>query len=81
MKSQTEQIKAHLEAGHSITSLDALRRFGCLRLSGRIYELVNDHGLNVASEMISVNGKRIARYYIPGKCSDKKQASLKSIVL
>ena len=34
--SQEEMILQHLKEGKAITSLDALRRFGCFRLSGRI---------------------------------------------
>lgn len=39
MDTQAKQILDYLESGHSITPLDALRLFGCFRLSARIYEL------------------------------------------
>ncbi len=61
MKSQNEQIKNHLQSGKTLTALQALRKFNCLRLSGRIYDLTHE-GLNIKSEMVSVQGKRIARY-------------------
>ena len=38
-KSQTQQILQWLKEGKSLTPLDALREFGCLRLSGRIYDI------------------------------------------
>lgn len=40
--SQREQILKHLNEKGSITPLDALRYYGCLRLSARIYELRKD---------------------------------------
>lgn len=36
---QTRQILEHLKAYHSITPLDALRLYGCMRLGARIYDL------------------------------------------
>lgn len=62
MKSQNEQIGAYLKSGKSITSLEALTRFGCLRLSGRIYDLTHKHSLNIKSERVSIKGKNVARY-------------------
>lgn len=62
MKSQNELIRKHLESGRTITALEALRLYGCLRLSGRIYELVHDKGMNIHSEMVERNGKRVAQY-------------------
>ncbi|WP_347839294.1 helix-turn-helix domain-containing protein [uncultured Draconibacterium sp.] len=61
-QSQTAQIRAHLESGKSITALDALQLFGCLRLSGRIHELRHDEDLPISSEMVTRNGKRVALY-------------------
>lgn len=59
--SQNQQIKQHLEKGCSITQLEAYRRYGCLRLSGRIYDL-NHSGMNIRSEMVTIGNKRVARY-------------------
>lgn len=60
--SQNEQIRRHLEAGGTITQLEAFRRFGCLRLSDRIYDLTHKDGLNIRSEMVNIAGKRVAKY-------------------
>ena len=60
--SQTKAIKEHLMKGNGITSLGALHLYGCLRLSGRIHDLRNKHGLPIRTDMIEVNGKRIAKY-------------------
>lgn len=62
-KSQTDKIAAALWAGERITALDALRRFGCLRLGGRIWDL-KTRGVPVQSKMIAAGGKRISEYYI-----------------
>lgn len=62
MKSQNELILAHLKK-HTITPIQALELFGCLRLSGRIKNL-RDQGYNIVTTMVW-NGdqtKRFARY-------------------
>jgi hypothetical protein len=64
MKSQNEFIKQHLEAGKTITSYEALVLYNCLRLSGRIYDLVHKYSLNIKSEMVTRRGKRVAMYSI-----------------
>lgn len=59
--SQTNRIKEHLLAGNKITALDALHLYGCLRLSGRIHDL-RSQGLPIKTDMVEINGKRIAKY-------------------
>jgi hypothetical protein len=61
--SQNELIKGWLLNGHSLTTLDALTMFGCFRLSARISNL-KDQGMNIMTEMVEVNDKRIAKYYL-----------------
>ena len=41
-ETQNAQILARLKSGKTITPLEALAEFGCLRLSGRIYDLRRD---------------------------------------
>ena len=62
IESQNKQIKAWLESGKSITPLDALNLFGSFRLGARIFNLKNDYGMNIKTEMVEVNGKRYAKY-------------------
>ena len=64
IESQNKQIKAWLESGKSITPMDALNIFGSFRLGARIFDLKNNYGMNIKTEMIEVNGKRFARYYL-----------------
>ena len=61
--SQNKQIKAYLLNGGKLTQLKALRMFGCLRLSGRIWEL-RESGLNIHTDMIRVGKKMVAEYSI-----------------
>jgi hypothetical protein len=63
--SQTLHILAYMKAGQSITGLDALIRFGCFRLPARIAD-IKKLGHTVNREMIEVNGKRVARYWMEG---------------
>lgn len=73
-QSQNQQIKSHLQSGKSITALEALQRFGCLRLSGRIYDLTHEHGLNIRSKMVERNGKRVAEYKLAASCEPQDKS-------
>lgn len=61
--SQNELIESYLKKGKRITSLEALRLFGCLRLSGRIHDLRNN-GVAVKSQIVERSGKHVAEYWI-----------------
>ena len=58
---QSEAILKHLKSGDTITSLEALQRYGCLRLAAVIHSLRKE-GFDVGTEMVDVNGKTIAEY-------------------
>jgi len=65
--SQCELILKHLQAGYTLTPLEALHRFNCLRLGGRINDLRKKHP-EIETRMIEVDsGKHVAEYYIPVK--------------
>ena len=36
---QTQAIKKYLEEGNTITSMEAFKKFGCTRLSAKIFDL------------------------------------------
>lgn len=59
--SQKISILRHLAKGHSLTALQALRKFGCLRLGARIYELKRELW-PITSTLVAVNGKHVAEY-------------------
>jgi hypothetical protein len=61
--SQSAQILAHMKAGNTITGLEALNRFGCFRLPARIAD-IKKMGYDVKSELITMNGKRVAQYWM-----------------
>lgn len=48
-QTQTDRIQRYLEDFGSITPLDALREFGCMRLGARIWELRNQRGLPIST--------------------------------
>jgi hypothetical protein len=63
--SQKKQILAYLKTGKSLTQLEALHRFGCMRLASRINDLRND-GWGILTESIKLgSGKIVACYRIP----------------
>ena len=60
--SQCNKIKEWLNAGKTITSMEAITLFGCGRLASRINDLRN-RGMNITTDMIvTPNGKHVARY-------------------
>lgn len=60
--SQYDAILTHLQSGKTLTALEALDRFGCMRLASRITDL-KKKGHTIHSETIEhPNGKRYARY-------------------
>ena len=63
---QTNQILDHLKAHRTITPLDALRLYGCMRLGARIWDL-RRLGFKIRSEIVTdvnKNGEpvRFAQY-------------------
>lgn len=60
-KSTTQKIREWLEAGRSITPLQALNKWGCMRLGARINDLRNE-GWEIVTEIIERDGKRFAKY-------------------
>ena len=68
--SQNKQILKYLQDGNSITPIEALSKFDCLRLAARISDL-RDKGFNIQTiEEIGTNGKRYARYFYVPKSED-----------
>jgi len=62
--SQNKQIADYLNKGKKLTPIDALNKFGCLRLAARIADLRNE-GMNIVTRTIKLdNNKQIAQYSI-----------------
>lgn len=63
-RTQCNQIKAWLEGGNTITSLEALKRFGCMRLASRIWDL-RDRGMDIGKRrVVTPTGKTVVEYYL-----------------
>ena len=64
-KTQQQHIREYLEAGNSITPLEALEKFGCFRLGAQIFDL-KKKGMSIEMTMKKDEntGKRYAVYYI-----------------
>ena len=59
---QCNMIADWLERGYSITSLEALQRFGCMRLASRICDL-RDRGMQINTCKIKTHtGKWVTEY-------------------
>lgn len=61
--SQATRILAHLKAGKKLTPLQALNKFGCLRLSGRVLEL-RQAGYQIKTRLVRKGRSRVAEYSI-----------------
>ena len=71
---QNRVILLFLESGGSLSTIDALEKFGSFRLSARIKDL-RDLGYNNQTDWFTTpNGKKVARYFIPEKI--QKQGEL-----
>ena len=61
-ESQCKRIYAYMMDGHRITSLEALRLFGCMRLASRISDLRQKHPeTDIRVETIQVSTKKKGR--------------------
>jgi len=58
--SQSADILKHLKSGKTLTQLQALKLFGCLRLAARIEELRLNN--RIECEMVQHDDKRYGRY-------------------
>ena len=63
-ETQEALILKRLQKGKGITQLQALIKFNCLRLSGRIHDL-RRRGYNIETKMVEKNGKRYGEYFMP----------------
>jgi hypothetical protein len=59
--SQTQAIRKHLLKHNSITPLEALRKFRCMRLAARIRDLKNE-GFSVLTVRVRRGEKTYAKY-------------------
>ena len=79
-KSQSDQILEYLQKGYVLTPLDALKRFGCFRLSARVFDL-KKRGHNIIKIDIYDNktGKKYAAYMFSGFVEEKKQSFIQKL--
>ena len=64
-QSQTAQILRYLRAGESLTAIDALNMFGCLRLAARMNDIKRELLPNetIVRDWVKTSaGKRVAKY-------------------
>ena len=56
-------VARHLQEGKSITPLEALTMYGAFRLSAIIFDLKNEEGMDIRTDMVTDDeGRRYARY-------------------
>ena len=64
--SQEKQILKHLQSGRSITPIEALELYGCLRLASRIANLRKTYP-DIETSVGGHNGKKYASYRLRPK--------------
>lgn len=74
-KSQNQKIAEYLCKGKSITPLEALNRFGCFRLSARIYDL-DKIGFNIKPITTQTKTSHFSEYFIPKRSINKAKKLL-----
>ena len=70
-RSQNYQVLNHLVRYGTITTMEAIQGYSITRLSGRIYELRNNYGVDIRGRVKSANnkfGKKVyfTEYYLGG---------------
>ena len=58
---QNQQILSYLKSGKKLTPKDALKKFGCFRLSARIFNL-REQGNAIITKNVTRKGKTFAEY-------------------
>jgi hypothetical protein len=61
--SQAIQVLSYLKEGNRLTSLEAVKLFGTLRLAARILDL-RDKGHQIESVTVERAGKKMSQYFI-----------------
>lgn len=64
--SQNKLILKHLKSGKSLNPLQALKEFGCFRLSARIHNL-REAGHDIECNIVQVENKKFASYKYLGE--------------
>ena len=67
---QNLQILAWLKTGKTLTPLDALKHFGCFRLSARIYEL-KEQGWPIECDLRTTCDEKVVGHYTLVKNKDQ----------
>ena len=73
-QSQNKAILKYLKKGHKLTPLDALARFGCMRLSARIYDLKKE-GHFIITNNFTLGDKTFAEYTLIKENHDVRQTN------
>ena len=65
-ESQNKRILDYLKKGNRLTSLEALKMFGCMRLASRISDIRKNHpDINIVVDRIeTASKKKVAQYYV-----------------
>lgn len=63
MRSQNAKVIDYLATGRSLTPLQALSRFGILRLGARVHQL-RQQGHDILTDIAVIGRKRVARYVL-----------------
>lgn len=62
---QKDDILLHLKSGKALTQLEALKKFGCMRLASVIHVLKNEgHKINMQMVYNAITDKRYASYWM-----------------
>lgn len=62
--SQTKQILEYMLAGNKITPYEALRKFGCFRLTSRIWDIEQLTGIRPKRERVKVKNAQGQQVYV-----------------
>lgn len=78
-RTQTEAILAHLKSGRTITPMDALNLYGCMRLGARIFD-IRHMGYDISMTLQTVKNRfghtvSFAQYKLEDASANTKESA------
>ena len=71
--SQADRILEYLKQGNTLTGLEALDKFDCIRLTSRVFDL-KQKGHDIREKTIKTrSGKGVSQYWLMPKVGEQKE--------
>jgi hypothetical protein len=62
IKGQNKTVFEYLESGKTLTSMEAIKKWGITRLGARVWDLRHIHGVGIYDRIITEAGTHVSQY-------------------